>query len=122
MILKNIAKFLELIKFSHTIFALPFALISVILAFNRDVQILQEKSKWELVAWIIVAMVGARSGAMGFNRLVDRKWAAENPRTAKRPSVTGEIKPLTMGHQKEPRNRNTSMYTYGDGKCIVLNR
>ncbi len=94
--IKKVSTFLELIKFSHTIFALPFALISVVLAFNRDAEVLQDKSGWEIVFWVIIAMVGARSGAMGFNRLIDRKYDAENPRTANRPSVTGEISPTIM--------------------------
>lgn len=81
---QGIVKFLELIKFSHTIFALPFALISMLLATNG-------KTGWMVTLWIILAMAGARTGAMGFNRLVDKKFDAENPRTAKRPSVTGEV-------------------------------
>lgn len=82
----GVGKFLELIKFSHTVFALPFALISLLVATGG-------KPGWETTLWIILAMVGARTGAMGFNRLVDRKWDAENPRTANRPSVTGEVSP-----------------------------
>ncbi|MBU2511624.1 putative 4-hydroxybenzoate polyprenyltransferase [bacterium] len=92
----NITKYFELIKFSHTVFALPFALISSILA-TRELQLTYLSVKTlELFAWIILAMVGARSGAMGFNRLIDAKWDAENPRTATRPSVTGEIGRISM--------------------------
>ena len=64
-----------LIRFSHTIFALPFALASVALAWPSH------PISLTTVFWILVAMVGARSAAMGFNRLVDRKFDALNPRT-----------------------------------------
>ena len=87
----KVRKFLELIKFSHTIFALPFALIATTLALQETHQLVNEKSTWIIFFWIVIAMAGARSGAMGFNRFIDRKWDAENPRTASRPSVTGEI-------------------------------
>ena len=65
----------KLIRFSHTVFALPFALASVALAWpNHPVTL-------RTLVWILVAMVGARSTAMGFNRLADRKFDALNPRT-----------------------------------------
>jgi 4-hydroxybenzoate polyprenyltransferase len=75
---------LEMIKFEHSIFALPFALISVVLASA-------ENFSWEKLAWIIVAMVGARSAAMAFNRIVDRHFDAENPRTQSRALPAGQI-------------------------------
>ena len=65
----------RLVRFSHTIFALPFALASVALAWPSHPVTLR------LMLWILVAMVGARSAAMGFNRLADRKFDAINPRT-----------------------------------------
>jgi 4-hydroxybenzoate polyprenyltransferase len=65
----------RLIRFSHTIFALPFALASVALAWPSHPVTLRT------LLWILVAMVGARSTAMGFNRLADRKFDALNPRT-----------------------------------------
>lgn len=92
----KIRKFLELIKFSHTVFALPFALIATILALQKTHQLVNERGTWTIFFWIVIAMAGARSGAMGFNRYIDRKWDAENPRTATRPSVTGEISVLQM--------------------------
>lgn len=93
----KIVKFFELIKFSHTVFALPFAFISAILAI-RTLQIPSFSGEALItLGWIALAMVGARSGAMGFNRLVDLKWDAENPRTAIRPSATGEISKFSMG-------------------------
>lgn len=84
-----LARYLELIKFSHTVFALPFALVATLIA-------MQGTPGFSQVFWIIIAMTGARSGAMGFNRLVDRKYDQDNPRTANRPSVTGEISPSAM--------------------------
>jgi 4-hydroxybenzoate polyprenyltransferase len=67
----------RMIKFSHSVFALPFALASAALA-------AREGFRWAQVAWIVVAMVGARSAAMGFNRLADHVIDARNPRTAGR--------------------------------------
>jgi 4-hydroxybenzoate polyprenyltransferase len=65
-----------LVRFSHTVFALPFALSSVALAWPKHPVTLR------VFLWILVAMVSARTAAMGFNRLVDRKFDALNPRTA----------------------------------------
>lgn len=84
-------RFFELIKFSHTVFALPFALIASLLAIRTLELPYLSMETLKMLGWIILAMVGARSGAMGFNRLVDKKWDAMNPRTADRPSATGEI-------------------------------
>ena len=84
-----IKQYLELIKFSHTLFALPFALIAVLVAAEGSPSLYQ-------IFWVVIAMVGARSGAMGFNRWADRKFDAENPRTQKRPSVTGAISPQSV--------------------------
>ncbi len=96
MVTVNICKFFELIKFSHTVFALPFALISAILSLHAIDLSLVSPETWKILAWIILAMVGARSGAMGFNRLVDIKWDKANPRTVNRPSATGEISPIAI--------------------------
>jgi len=71
----KITNYASLIRFSHTIFALPFALSSIALASSRHPISLRG------LLWILVAMLGARSTAMGFNRLVDRKFDALNPRT-----------------------------------------
>ena len=75
----------RMIKFSHTIFALPFALTALLLAHR------EHPLTFRLVFWVIVAMVGARSAAMGFNRLVDAKIDAKNPRTAEREIPAGHI-------------------------------
>jgi 4-hydroxybenzoate polyprenyltransferase len=84
--LDAIKTYSEMIKISHTIFALPFALSAVVLAsrFN-DITFMQ-------VLWIVLAMTGARSAAMGFNRIVDRKIDEKNPRTSEREIPSGKIK------------------------------
>src|SRR5208283_4887864 len=97
--LKNKAVlFLRMIKFSHSVFALPFAFTGAMLASSG----VAEKSStfWGLTGfpsteklfWIIVAMVGARSGAMGLNRIIDREIDAANPRTAGRELPSGKIR------------------------------
>lgn len=75
---------LEMIKFEHTLFALPFAFLGAILAANG-------LPTWQQVVWITVAMVGARSAAMTFNRIVDRDVDAANPRTANREIPSGKL-------------------------------
>jgi len=70
---------LEMIKFEHSIFALPFALTGALLAVREGG--LAGDSLWRRIAWIVVAMVGARSAAMAFNRLIDADIDARNPRT-----------------------------------------
>jgi 4-hydroxybenzoate polyprenyltransferase len=75
-----------MIKIEHTLFALPFAFLGMLLAADGI-------PPWRTVLWIVVAMVGARSAAMGFNRLADRRIDAENPRTATRALPTGQLTP-----------------------------
>lgn len=75
---------LEMIKFEHTVFMLPFALMAAVVAARHDWPLF-----WHKVPWILLAMVGARSSAMAFNRLVDRDYDAQNPRTAKRALPAG---------------------------------
>lgn len=77
---------LEMIKFEHTIFALPFAFMSAILAARG-------LPSWHDVVWITVAMVGGRSAAMGFNRWADHKFDAANPRTKERALPLGLVTP-----------------------------
>lgn len=76
----QVQRFLELIRFSHTIFALPFVLLSAVMAWVQPGSIF----RWQDLAGIVLCMVTARSAAMAFNRLVDRRLDAENPRTANR--------------------------------------
>lgn len=83
-IVQKTAVFLEMIKFSHTIFALPFALTGALLAAGGLPSVRQ-------TAWIIVAMVGARTAAMAMNRLIDAEIDARNPRTAVRAIPAGLI-------------------------------
>ena len=73
------------VRFSHSAFALPFALAGALLA-SRQVPL-----TWTVVAWILVAMVAARSAAMAFNRLVDARMDALNPRTANRELPRGTM-------------------------------
>src|SRR6476646_5701536 len=80
-----VAKFLRMVKFEHTLFALPFALAAAaIAARGHGLSIAR-------VAGIVVAMAGARTAAMGFNRIVDRHIDARNPRTAGRELPTGQV-------------------------------
>lgn len=81
----RVRTYLSFIRFSHSVFALPFALAGALLA-SRHVPI-----TWPVVGWILVAMVAARSAAMGFNRLVDARFDAENPRTANRELPRGAM-------------------------------
>jgi 4-hydroxybenzoate polyprenyltransferase len=80
---------LEMIKFEHTLFALPFAFLGMLLA-------AEGWPSWRTVLWIVVAMIGARSAAMGFNRLVDRRIDAANPRTATRALPAGLVSPTAV--------------------------
>ena len=84
---RKIVLYLRLIKFSHSIFALPFALTGAILAASGIPSLRQ-------IFWIVIAMVSARSGAMGLNRIIDRKIDAENPRTANREIPAGKVRVL----------------------------
>ena len=79
MFLKRLRLTLDMIKFEHSVFALPFALTGALLAFRESG--FQSMNMWWIVLWIVVAMVGARSAAMAFNRLVDAEIDARNPRT-----------------------------------------
>ncbi|MFN9233240.1 MAG: UbiA-like polyprenyltransferase [Planctomyces sp.] len=78
--LQTIRHFLELIRFSHTVFALPFALLSAVLAWSQPDSVFRLRDLFG----ILLCMVAARSAAMAFNRLVDRRIDAGNPRTARR--------------------------------------
>ncbi len=89
-VIGSIAVFGQMIKFSHSIFALPFALAGAALAAKSH------GIEWQQVAWIVVAMVSARSAAMGFNRLADRKMDAQNPRTRDRALPRGWISPRAV--------------------------
>ena len=81
---QNIRTTLEMIKIEHTLFALPFAFLGAVLA-ARGIP-----TVWQIV-WITVAMVGARSTAMAFNRIADRDYDARNPRTRMRAIPAGSL-------------------------------
>jgi 4-hydroxybenzoate polyprenyltransferase len=96
--LEKIAHYLDLVKFHHTVFALPFALI----AFFTALKLHQAQLSLELLFWVLVCMVSARTAAMAFNRLADREIDGRNPRTRSRhlPAgllTTGEVWALTLG-------------------------
>ena len=76
--MRKLSIYLSFVRFSHSVFALPFALAGALLGARHH------PVSWSGVAWIIVAMVAARSAAMGFNRLADARIDALNPRTAMR--------------------------------------
>ena len=84
----NIKNFLSLVKFSHTIFAMPFAFIGYFLAIHQT----QYGFEWKLLGLVVLCMVFARNAAMAFNRFVDREIDSKNPRTALREIPAGIIK------------------------------
>ncbi len=86
---RQVADFGRMIKFSHTVFALPFALSAVVLAHRGHAVTLGA------FFWILVAMVSARSAAMGFNRIVDARFDRLNPRTSERHIPTGTVSRLS---------------------------
>lgn len=86
----SLRNLLEMIRFSHTIFALPFALLSAVLAWQ------EEPFRWLDLLGVLLCMVFARSAAMAFNRLADRKIDAANPRTAQRHMPAGILNPTAV--------------------------
>src|SRR3954464_14869200 len=82
-----VRKWGSFVKFSHTVFALPFALAAMAVAAREN----RGWPGWRTFGLILVAMVCARTCAMAFNRIVDRKFDALNPRTMKRHLPSGEI-------------------------------
>ena len=111
--MQTLRRFLELIRFSHTLFALPFALTAALLAWHDKgrVQVVE-------VVGILLCMVFARSAAMAFNRLVDRRIDAGNPRTASRhlpagllsvPAVAFFTILCGLGFTPEKQNKKTKV-------------
>lgn len=86
--MNGIIKFGRLVKFEHTIFALPYAYLGMILA---SFQVYGSLPSWSVFIWVTLAMVGARSAAMALNRLIDRAIDAKNPRTSKREIPQGIV-------------------------------
>ena len=85
MYLSRLRTYLSFVRFSHSVFALPFALTGALLASR------QHSVTWTQAGWIVVCMVTARSAAMGFNRLVDARYDAANPRTVAREIPRGRM-------------------------------
>ena len=84
-VVPRLQTYASFVRVSHTVFALPFALVGAVLAAR------EEPLTWARVAWIVGAMITARSAAMGFNRLVDARHDALNPRTAMREIPRGAM-------------------------------
>lgn len=78
--------FLDMIRFEHTIFALPFAYLGMVLAWGS-----WDNANWWDIIWITIAMSAARTAAMALNRYIDRRIDLNNPRTANRPIQTGQM-------------------------------
>src|SRR6266545_4870159 len=83
--MSKLSAYFSFVRFSHSVFALPFALTGALLAW-RD-----HPFSWTQIAWVVVCMVSARSAAMGFNRLVDARHDALNPRTSMRELPRGAM-------------------------------
>lgn len=81
----RLVKYVNFVKLAHTVFALPFALVGVVLA-SRIAPV-----TLTLLLWVVVAFTAARFAAMGFNRIVDRQFDAKNPRTAMRELPSGKM-------------------------------
>ena len=88
--MRRLRTYASFVRFSHSVFALPFALTGALLALHRTGEWSLQVIGWRLF-WIVVAMVAARSAAMGFNRLVDAGYDALNPRTAGRELPRGAM-------------------------------
>lgn len=82
--MKSLAEFFKMIKLEHSLFALPFAFTGIFIAAGGVPSL-------RVILWVVVAMVGARSAAMGLNRLIDADIDAKNPRTSKRAIPAGAI-------------------------------
>lgn len=88
----SISKYLSLVKFAHTVFALPFAFIGFFLGTADN----HNSANSRLFLLVLLCMVFARSAAMGFNRYIDRKFDEKNPRTSKREIPAGIISPFAV--------------------------
>ena len=88
--LKTLGDYGRMVKLSHSVFALPFALASAAFASTTT------HLTWRTLLWVVVAMVAARNAAMGFNRLVDARIDARNPRTARREIPAGVLRPAAV--------------------------
>ena len=103
MFLQRLRLTLDMIKFEHSVFALPFALTGALLAFRQTGGF--SARGWVILAWVVVAMVGARSAAMAFNRLVDAEIDGRNPRTKMRQIPAGLLSKGLAGRLQRGRAR-----------------
>jgi 4-hydroxybenzoate polyprenyltransferase len=97
MIFLRVRQLLEMVRFSHTLFALPFALLAAVMAWAANLRATPPVGfRWQELLGILVCMFAARSAAMSFNRLADRRLDALNPRTAGRHLPTGVLSVTTV--------------------------
>lgn len=97
--LTRLRHILEMIRFSHTLFALPFALLAALMAWSASADLSTSPGRWRLARealGVLLCMVFARSAAMSFNRLADREIDARNPRTAGRHLPAGSLSVATV--------------------------
>ena len=87
--MSSIKNYVSLVKFAHTLFAMPFAMIGFFLGAEAS----DTDLSWRILLLVILCMVFARNSAMGFNRYIDRRYDAQNPRTSGRDVPTGRISP-----------------------------
>jgi len=109
--MSRVATYLSFVRFSHSVFALPFALTGALLAWR------ELPFSWSQVGWIAVCMVGARSAAMGFNRLVDARFDALNPRTAMRELPRGA---MTRGEAALFVMASSAVFVFGASRLSTL--
>ena len=88
-LIKSVKKYFSLVKFSHTVFAMPFAIIGFVLAVSTGEHVFSIR----ILLLVIICMIFARNAAMGFNRLADYRFDALNPRTKDREIPSGKISP-----------------------------
>src|SRR5438128_8880016 len=113
--LRRIAVYMSFVRFRHSVVALPFALAGALLA-AQHVSV-----GWGTIGWILLAMVAARSAAMGFNRLVDARLDALNPRTANRELPRGA---MTLGEAAAFVTLASALFLFASWRlstlCLVL--
>lgn len=113
--MSRIATYLAFVRFSHSVFALPFALTGALLAWR------EQPFAWSQVAWIVACMVSARSAGMGFNRLVDARHDALNPRTAMRELPRGA---MSVNEARVFVTASSALFVYAASRlsllCLVL--
>jgi 4-hydroxybenzoate polyprenyltransferase len=90
-VLSRLRTFYDLVKFEHTVFALPFAFAGMLLASQQELG--RGWPGWSVLLWVTLAMAGARTAAMAANRLIDARIDAQNPRTAGRDIPQGRVRP-----------------------------